>query len=186
MNPIKTIYIYIYYESSLTNYLSKSTTAPPSSTCQLSFLEFQFPLKKKKKIQRISLLLYDRSNIPFKKNPSIYFFRGKGNFKRARVIHSLDGNSYRITRPGLTPFLRSIFPRQTRCHPLPGHPHPFELAPPSTRQRHWHVSNFHEAGRLLCSSRSVCFLAPSFRLDKFISPPIASAPPFQPFCASIH
>lgn len=185
MNPIKTIYIYIL------RIISHKLSFKINNCSSIIHVPIVLPRisifsKKKKKIQRISLLLYDRSNIPFKKNPSIYFFRGKGNFKRARVIHSLDGNSYRITRPGLTPFLRSIFPRQTRCHPLPGHPHPFELAPPSTRQRHWHVSNFHEAGRLLCSSRSVCFLAPSFRLDKFISPPIASAPPFQPFCASIH
>lgn len=105
----------MHHESSLTNFPSKSTTTPPSSTCQLSFLEFQFrPIfskkkKKRKKIRRISLLSYHRSNIPFEKNPSIYFFLGKRNFKRARIIVPSDGNSIRITRPGLTPFLRSIF-----------------------------------------------------------------------------
>lgn len=73
MNPIKTIYIYIYYESSLTNYLSKSTTAPPSSTCQLSFLEFQFSLKKKKKFNEFHFYCtIDRISLSKRIHPFIF------------------------------------------------------------------------------------------------------------------
>lgn len=79
MNPIKTIYI--YYESSLINYLSKSTIAPPSSTCQLSFLEFQFPLKKKKNSTNFTFIV--RSiEYPFQKESIHLFFPWKTKFQK--------------------------------------------------------------------------------------------------------
>lgn len=107
MNPIKTIYtsriISHKFSFKINNY----------STCQLSFFEFQFrPIfsKKKKKNSTNFTFIVSSIEYPFRKESIHLFFPWKTKFQKGTRHRSSDGNSIRITRPGLTPFLRSIFP----------------------------------------------------------------------------
>lgn len=84
----------------------------PRANCPSSNSNFvQFSLKKKKKNSTNFTFIVSSIEYPFRKESIHLFFPWKTKFQKGTRHRSSDGNSIRITRPGLTPFLRSIFPR---------------------------------------------------------------------------
>lgn len=158
----------------------------PRANCPSSNSNFvQFSLKKKKKFNEFHFYcIIDRISLSKRIHP--FIFSLENEISKGHASSFLGWKFHSHNSPRLDAIFTVNISPLDQMSPLAWPPSPLRtyatlhaIAPLACFQ-------FSRGGRLLCSQRSVCFLAPSFRLDKFISPPISSAPPSQPFYVSIH